>query len=86
MWATYMRLGGGKVGPRSRVWSENWMEWVAWRFHAVTKLHSRCNPSNHAPESSAYKSRTHSLTSQDTLEAIHRRSVLATHRLQNNIL
>ena len=32
-------LGGGKVGTRSRVWSENWMEWVAWRFHAVTKLH-----------------------------------------------
>ena len=39
MWATYMGLGGGKVGSRSRVWSENWMEWVALRFHAVTKLH-----------------------------------------------
>ena len=39
MWATYMGLGGGKVVTRSRVWSENWMVWVAWRIHAVTKLH-----------------------------------------------
>jgi len=37
MWVTYVGLGGGKVGTRFRVWSENWMVWVAWR--AINKLH-----------------------------------------------
>ena len=38
IWATYMGLGAGKVGTRSRIWSEGWMVWVTWRVQAVTKL------------------------------------------------
>ena len=29
MWATYIGLGGGKVGTRSRICPKGWMVWVA---------------------------------------------------------
>ena len=38
IWATYMGLGGAKVGTRCRICPKGWMVWVAWRVHAVTKL------------------------------------------------
>ena len=33
-----MWQGGGKVGTRSRICPKDWMVWVVWRVHAVTKL------------------------------------------------